>query len=217
VNPSRIALSILLLSLLCGCPTATQRHFETMKTGNQQANAEMDACVSAAYNSPDGAARRAHLPLRLRDATLQQLSDQTFPTPAEVQQTFAYHSQIQACRKAFLASRAQSEPALVPILVSNFNRLDDDLIALTQRKLSWGEYLRRVRDRAAETEAALQAADHQVVSDLKQEHAEEMAQRQRAAEALAAWVQTQQLINAANRPVITNCSGVGNSINCVTH
>jgi hypothetical protein len=74
-----------------------------------------------------------------------------------------------------------------------------------------------VRDRTAETQAAILAEDRRVVSELKQDHQAELAQRQRAAEAMAAWAQTQEMINAANRPVITNCNAFGNSVNCITH
>jgi hypothetical protein len=73
-----------------------------------------------------------------------------------------------------------------------------------------------MRDLSAETQASLLAADARVVVGLQQEHDAEMARRQRAAEALAAWAQTQEMINAANRPVITNCSGFGNMVNCVS-
>jgi hypothetical protein len=124
---------------------------------------------------------------------------------------------LQECRKTFLVATAQTEPGLVPILTAAYNKNDDDLLALTQRKIAWGEYVRRMRDRASETQAEIMAEDRRVTSGLQQEHRAEMEQRERAAAALAAWGQTQALINAANRPVITNCNAFGNSMNCVSH
>jgi hypothetical protein len=213
---SRSALSILMLGLLCGCPTAAQREFQTMRTGQHQAVAEFGACSTAIYNAPENAPIRAHIPLSLNDATLQQLSDPSYATPEEAQVIFSNHPKLQLCRKAFLNVLAQAEPAVVPVRIGSFNKADDLKIALAQRKIAWGEYVHRIRDLSAETQAALLAADARVVAGLQQEHAAEMAQRQRAAEALAAWAQTQQMINAANRPVITNCSGFGNMVNCVS-
>jgi hypothetical protein len=159
---------------------------------------------------------RAHLPPEISEATLQQLSDGASATPTEVAAIYSTHPRVQGCRKTFLSGLAQSEPTLVPVLIASYNKGDDELLALIQRTMPWGDYVRRMRDRSAETRAQVQAADQRVVTELKQENAAELAQRQRAAEAMAAWAQTQQLINAANRPRITNCSGFGNMVNCVS-
>ena len=212
----RATIAVAGLAVLCGCATAAQRQFETMKAGNQQANAEMKGCLTAAYNSPEADPIRIHLPLNFTDATLQQLGDASYATSTEIRALLTQHERIQSCRKSFLESRSQSEPVLVPILVNAYNKGDDDVLYLTHPKISWGEFLRRSRDRSVETQLALQAADKTVISDLRREDRAERAERQRAAEAFAAWAQTQQLINAANKPVITNCSGFGNTVNCVS-
>jgi hypothetical protein len=105
---------------------------------------------------------------------------------------------------------------LVPIFVAFSNKLDDDLLAVTQQKMTWGEYARRARDQATETNAAIRAQDQRVVAGLQHQHRAELAERQRALDSLAAWAETQQLIDAVNRPVVTNCSGFGNMVNCVS-
>jgi hypothetical protein len=205
-----------MLILLCGCPTAAQRELQSMRARQHEAVAEFSACGVAIYNAPESAPIRAHIPLNLNDVTLQQLSDPSYATPEEAQVIFANHQNLQICRKAFLSKLSVAEPAVVPIRIASFNKSDDNRIALAQRKITWGEYIHRMRDLSAETQASLLAADARVVVGLQQEHDAEMARRQRAAEALAAWAQTQEMINAANRPVITNCSGFGNMVNCVS-
>ena len=104
----------------------------------------------------------------------------------------------------------------MPIFIEAFNKNENDLLALTQQKMTWGDYVRRGRDRATETQAAIQAEDRRIVSGLQQEHQAEIEQHQRAAEALASWAQTQEMINAANRPVFTNCNALGGMVNCVS-
>ena len=210
------AIIVSTLLLLVGCATQAQRQFQAMKTSNQDYLGEMKTCVTNVYNSPESAPLRDHRPLDPSDITLQQMSDKTFATPTEVQAIFAVHPLVQACRKAILNGLAQSEPSLVPILIALYNKGEDDLLVLIQQKMTWGDYVRRWRDRWTETQAALLAEDRNVVSGLQQEHQAEIAQRQRAAEALAAWAQTQEMINAANRPVITNCNAFGGMVNCVT-
>lgn len=214
---SRAAFSALMVALLFGCQTAAQHQFEAMKSGNEAAIAQSKACNTAVYDSPESASLRLHLPQNVNDATLQQLSDSSMVTPAEWQAILATHPKFQQCRKALLEALMSSEPGAVPILAASYNEIEDDLLALSDHKLTWGQYIRRARDRVTKTQASLQAEDRRVIAGLQQEHEAEIAQRQRAAEALAAWAQTQEMINAANRPVITNCNGVGNTVNCVSH
>jgi len=202
--------------LLGGCATQAQRQFQAIKSGNTANAAQLKECGTAVYNSADFAPLRSHLPASVADATLQQLADASLASPEEVRAIYAIHPQMQQCRKTFLTNLAQTEPSLVPIFTTSFNKADDDLGAVTQRKLSWGDYLHRARDRSTQLQAQIQTEDRRVVGELKEEHNAEIAQRQRAAEALAAWAQTQELINAANRPVITNCSSFGNTVNCMS-
>jgi hypothetical protein len=204
------------LLLLIGCATHAQRQFQAMKAGNQEHAAQMKACAAIVYNPPESAPLRPHLPLAISDLTLQQLSDMSYATPAEVQAIFVTHPKLKECRKALLVATAQTEPALVPVIIASYNKNEDDLLAVIQQRMTWGEYASRVRDRTAEAQAALQTEDRRVVSGLQQEHQAEIAQRQRAADALAAWAQTQEMINAANRPVITNCNTFGSTLNCVS-
>src|SRR5712692_3970292 len=184
---SRFAFSAIALTLLCGCPTAAQRQFQAIKTTNQQTATQAKACVAVVHNSPEYAPLRVHLPSDSSAPTLQQLSDSTFATPTDVAAVYSTHPQMKECRRAILAGLAQSEPSVVPILIGSFNKGDDDRLAVVQRKLAWGEYVRRIRDRAVESKSQIQDAEQHIVAELKKENAAEMAQRQRAAEALAAW------------------------------
>ncbi len=216
MNISRLMISAISLTLLSGCPTAAQRQFQAMKTGTQAAVTRMDNCISTIYNSPEYSVIRSHVPLDPRDATLAQLSDNSLISQSEWKIMSENYTKIQQCRKNFLEDLSKSEPSLVPILAKSYNKATDDLLALSAHRLTWGEFVARNRDRATETQAAVQAEDRRVVAELRREHQSEVEQRQRAAEALATWAQTQEMINAANRPVFTNCTGFGNSVNCIT-
>ena len=105
---------------------------------------------------------------------------------------------------------------MVPILTKEFAGADDDTIAFVQRKLSWGERVRRARDRALAMQTELQAEEQRIIAGLERSHEAELARLQRALDALAQWAQTQQVINAMNRPVVTNSSRVGSFKNCVS-
>jgi hypothetical protein len=148
---------------------ARRRHrdnFKQSKTDNQEHTAQMKACILNVYNSPEYASLRPHLPFTPSDLTLQQLSDTSFATSTEIQAIFVSHPKLQQYRMALLIVTVQTEPSPVPIFVSTYNKTEDDLLALIQKKTTWGEYARRARDRAVEMQAALQEADRQVVSGL---------------------------------------------------
>jgi hypothetical protein len=106
---------------------------------------------------------------------------------------------------------------VVPILAKTFAEADDDAITFVQRKRSWGEHVRRGRDRALAMQAGLQVEGQRIVAGLEQSHQAELARRQAALNAMAQWAQTQQVISAMNRPVTTNCMNLGSGIvNCVS-
>ena len=86
-----------------------------------------------------------------------------------------------------------------------------------ERKLSWGDRVRRTRDRYLALQAELQTEERQIVAGLERSHEAELTRRQAAADAMARWAQTQQVINAMNRPVFTNCTGTGSMVNCISH
>jgi hypothetical protein len=202
--------------LLAGCATAAQRQYQAIVAGNKAVADEAKTCTAAVYNSPEAAPLRPHVPLDPREATLAQLSDTTFATGPEIAAIELLHPRLKACQKAILDGLANTTPGAAPVLAKAYSAADDDTILFIQRKLSWGDRVKRGRDRAIATQEALQAEGQRVVSGLQQEHEAEIAQRQRAAEALAQWAQTQELINAANRPVITSCNAFGNTVNCMS-
>jgi hypothetical protein len=178
--------------------------------------AQARSCVTEAYNAPEAAVLRPHIPLDVRQVTLAQLSDQSLPTKQEIDAVLAVHPRTQACRQAILDGLLSTTPSVVPILAKEFAGADDDTIALVQRKLSWGERVRRARDRVLATQTELQAEEQRITAGLERSHEAELARRQRALDALAQWAQTQQVINAMKRPVVTNCSQVGSFTNCVS-
>jgi hypothetical protein len=211
------AVVALIAGLLAGCTTAAQRQYQTIATGNQAILAQIKSCVTDAYNAPESAPIRPHLPLDFRELTLAQLSDQTLPTKQEITAVLAIHPRIQACRKAALDGLLNTAPSVIPMLAKTFAEADDDTIVFVQRKRSWGEYVRRARDRTLAMQSGLQAEGQRIVAGLEQSHQAELARRQAALNAMAQWAQTQQVISAMNRPVTTSCMNLGSGIvHCVS-
>ena len=213
----RATIAVLIAGFLGGCATAAQRQYQAMATGNAAISGQARNCVSEVYNSPDAAVIRSHTPLDPREATLAQLSDQSLPTRQEIAVVLTLHQRIQSCRKAILNGLQNTTPSVIPILAKEYAGADDDTIAFVQRKMSWGERVKRARDRVLSLQEALQAEGRRIVAGLEGSHEAELARRQAAANALAQWAQTQQVINAMNRPVMTNCMNIGSGmVNCTS-
>jgi hypothetical protein len=91
------------------------------------------------------------------------------------------------------------------------------VLGLVKRKITWGESKRQGQQVVLAAKQKGLDASRQLSKDLAASHQAEMAQRQAASNALMQWSVQQQMINNANRPVITNCTeGIG-SINCVSN
>jgi hypothetical protein len=222
MTSTRLVCTLAIAALLAACATAAQRQYQTMVSNNQSAVQDLRVCSEIVYNSAEFAPLRRHIPFKATDATLEQLSDNSLVTDDEIQLILAVHPQLQSCRKHALDRISLTTPTLVPIMLVVVTKGEDSLIDLLQRKQSWGAHVRRVRDAVVAGTAELQAEGQRITASLQQSHQVELAQRQAAAQssadALARYVETQQIINNMNRPVMTHCfqGPLGNTLNCST-
>jgi hypothetical protein len=204
-------LSVLAVAtLLAGCSTAAQRQYQAIVTNTRSTLEDVRSCEMAIYNSPEYAPLRTHLPSDAVYPSLEQLSDESMANNDEIKLILATHPQSQACKHQALDRIAQAAPTIVPILLGLITKGEDNLMDLVQQKQSWGAYVRRRRDEAVAGTAELQAEGQRISANLQRSHDAELLQRQRAAEAAMRWSQTQQLINAMNRPQAPlNCYATG--------
>lgn len=178
-----VGLGLLVIAPLMGCATGAQRQVEAIKGAGPQ----ITACVQQIYNAPEATVLRAHFPMNPENASLAQLSDQSLATKPETDAIVFLYPRLQECRRAQVAALLPTAPTVVPILIKAHSGADDDVTQLVQRKMSWGEVVRRQRDR--QMAAATQAA-----AALQMEHHNEVAARQAALKDLSV-----ALANAADR------------------
>lgn len=204
---ARVAAMVVIAGLLLGCATAAQRQLRSMVGNDQAALQRLQACTANIYNSPDLEPLRKDLPLNPNSASLEQLANTNFVSGVEVRLIFANHPKLQACRQEFIAQISQTTPTWVPIFVKMTTTNDNYLIELLQKKLDWGDFLERLRQTTNEANAELVAENQRILAALEQSHEAELARRQAAtqaaADALARYGQTQQIISNMNCPV--NC------------
>jgi hypothetical protein len=211
-------LVVILCLAMAGCATAAQRQGEQIKTGLGAAEAEMKACVAAMNNDPSYAGLQQHFPFNdIRQATLAQMTDDSLVSSSDVALMSSRRSIIIGCESKLEETLSRVLPPLVPIIVETRTEQDNNLLDLVKHKASWGAYVVRSQAIIASQAAKMQAVFHQVDAELAAANQQELAQRQAAAAAYSQYMQTQQIINNANRPVTTNCNRFGNSVNCTTY
>lgn len=208
---------LLAAALLAGCQTATQQRANHMSAVIKQAVTQMKDCAAEAYNSPQAAPIRARRPMDPADATLAQLNSADHASPDEIKSLYAVHDMIQPCRKATADELMTVTPTVVPILLGSYQEGDTALLSLINQQTTWGQYLQDQQREENAGKAKLIAELNRIQSDLQQSYQAEMQQRAQAAQAMANYLQTQQAINAMNRPVYTNCTSFSNTTNCLTH
>jgi hypothetical protein len=192
----------------------------------KRALADAKTCIVNAYSTPAATPLRPHIPLDLNAVTLAQLSDSRYPTKAEAAALTAIHPLLGACRSQLIRRLNSSAPGDVSTLERLFAAGDDDRVLLIQRRLTWGDFVRRGRDRmlAASAESrqqadGLAARQQQIQADqVQQRRAEALLEAQRRALEQQQFQQNLDRMNTywvpfGNR-LQANCSYGGGYINC---
>lgn len=211
------AMSLLAIAgLIAGCATAAQRQYQTMASNIQSARQTLQACVQTQYDSAEYEPLRKRIPLNINHATLEQLADRNLASDEEIKVIFATHPKIQSCRQDFLNQISQTTPTLVPVYATIMGKGENSLVDLIQKKQSWGDHLRRVKEAVNEGNVQIAEESKRITAGLNQSHEAELARRQAAADAFRQYNQSQQIINSMNRSVNCTSNRVGNQVftNC---
>jgi hypothetical protein len=119
--------------------------------------AQSVACVSALYSEPQAEPIRRHAPFNAREATASQLADRALAMPDEIAAIDLLHPRFQTCQKQTVDQLSTTMPGLVAILSASYARGEGDISMLRDRRMTWGEFTTRRRDRAIEVQGALKA------------------------------------------------------------
>lgn len=211
----RMAAVITSVLALSGCMTSSQQRANHISEVWKATITEAKACSHAVFDAPESAPIRARRPFDIRDATLQQLNDGSFASNDEIKAIYATYPKLQACRRSAVDALAPVTPTVVPIFSESFHADDENLLALVNRKQTWGQYIQKEQENLNVYGKELSAEIQRISTGLRQSYQAEVAQRQQAIQEFQTYLQNQQLINAVNRPAYTTCSTFGNTTNCV--
>ena len=180
------------------------------------AMAEMKACVGAAHANPADASITVHFPANPTQASILQLTDKSMFSPGDVQTLSHLHNDVPACRKQLLPHLANSFPLTVPVMIRTWSAADHNILKLVQQKITFGEYTTKAKATTDQFMVDYQEALRGTDADLRAADQNEIRNRQAAGTAMMQFLQTQQMVNAMDRPVTTTCTSFGPQINCVS-
>jgi len=203
---------------VAGCATAAQRQAQHAAVGVHLALGQMKTCVRSVADNPQYASLLVHTPnLDTGQHTMAQLTDETVPTAEEARLFAKRYDDVNICRSHFLTALSSARPDLVPVFADAYAKSDGVAVQLVERKITWAAAARSSDQSIAHLRRQLEDANQTWIANLEAENQAELAQRRAAAAAVMQWSQQQQMINAINRPVTTNCNRFGSMVNCTSY
>ncbi|MDA8169517.1 MAG: hypothetical protein M0Z59_07450 [Nitrospiraceae bacterium] len=209
---------IFALLLLSSCATAAQMRAASMRQNGQAAIARAKFCIDNVSSNPDFQSLSVHMPIVFGGVpTMAQLTDNGMPGDEDTQKLIKFHDALQPCRQQLIKDYMEIAPTIASIFISEAEKGDLITADLVQHKITWGEANKERQALIAEATEQITIAAQEIDRGLAQENAAEIANRQRIFNNWLTWQQNQQLINNLNRPVNTNCTRFGNTVNCTTY
>jgi hypothetical protein len=151
-----------------------------------------------------------------RQFTMEQLTDKSIPTAQEAHLLASMYDDDSECRNNLKAAVGTVRPDLVPALTEIERQRANITIKLVQRQISWGDAAQAGQALNSATQEKVAEIDREWKSELEEQNRAELQQRRASAALAMQYLQNQQMINAANRPVNTTCFATGSMTNCTT-
>jgi hypothetical protein len=170
--------------LLVGCATAAQREARHNDEVTVRASAQLKVCKAAIFKEPENHILFKHM-VHGAQPTLAQLTDKAKATEEEIEAADRVQSETQECRESYLESIGSVTPSLVPMFVGEMEALDSIMLDLVERKITWGEYNKRVQVAIVDSREEVKEGYEQINAQLELSHEAELAQRQAAIDAIS--------------------------------
>lgn len=215
---------------LVGCATNAENQYESINKGLTDINAQVEQCFAGIDNNSSYNIIRNYLPISNSGETIEMLSNQKIPTQQESKVLTSLANDMKKCRNIRTSGQYKISNALGSISQENSDRKDALYVSLIQRKITWGEGVKQLKQINSDSAQKEAIAFANIQGGLQNQHNAEIAQRQRAAMVMQnagyqmqqnayqqqMLYQNQQVINNMNRPINTTCNSFGSTVNCTS-
>jgi hypothetical protein len=224
--PMNTQLSAIFALALAGCAPQADREKSSTVAAGEQVGPGLRACLERSAGLPSYRALKDKLPPDDDSAPSMDLQTNTGkPTPEEIQLLLEYHQDgLTPCRKLALLDLGRSDPLLAAPLAEGYADADASYVRLVQGQITWGGYATAANVRHLMVSRKLAFAHTQIDRKVEASQNQETQRRQVATAAMGQWAYQQQVLNRQrqmidpkSRPVTTNCSYNGPSLDCTTN
>ena len=136
------------------------------------ATAQMNQCAGQVNAQPQWAPLFVHFPASAASPSLSQLADQSYPLPAELALLDQHHEAIAACRSALIDRLQSVSPAMADLYAQGFAEADQGMLALAQRKITWGAANQARQQKVLAFHQRLVSAERQMPAEPRQASAQ---------------------------------------------
>lgn len=216
------AAALLPLLFLAGCSTGAQVEYARLQKAERDTTAAGTSCEGRATEKPDYDLLKKKMYLSPgTQFPLKYLTDNSYPTKKEIEALFKLHAELQECRRIYLEGASKTHPLVLTMLVDSFAQSDKLWAEAASGKMTWGKFNEGRKELTAQSQSQLAEANVRIGTQLQNQHAFEIEQRQRAMASLQQWSYQQQVLNnqqqyidSLNKPRTINCRYVGTTLQC---
>jgi hypothetical protein len=136
------------------------------------------ACRATAAQNPRYRILDERMPLTdIGSASLPQMADPSLATRAQIPALHAWSHDLNACREQLLQVTYNTLPSFGPIIEAARDQDDATFVQLTERKVTWGEAVMRLKKNRTTLRADLTARADQVLAELGNQQQEQLNRR----------------------------------------
>jgi len=225
------------LTVLTGCATQAQRQAQQMQEQLKIADQAAMSCMKPVYFSAPGNRLNERFIFTAADPrTVEKLTIKGYATEQEIKDMLEYAALRTPCNTLAIREygKAHSEYGIFTTKASS--EMDEDVVKAIKKEITVAEFNQRTLDRINRYLNGYSQIQGRIYSQLNESHQQEIAQRQRAAEARQRWnyqqqvlaiqrqalnIQRQKIMNQSIQPILkrpekTTCHFVGNEMHCTT-
>jgi hypothetical protein len=174
-----LATTIPLVAAACAAPSQLEiRNTELDLQRFVAATNDAIAWRATAAQNPQYRSLDERMPLTdIGSASLPQMTDPGLATRAQISALDAWSHDLNACREQLLQVTYNTLPSFGPIIEAARDRDDATFVQLTERKVTWGEAVMRLRKTRTTLRADLTAHADQVLAELGKQEEEQRNRR----------------------------------------
>jgi len=198
-NMRKLILILVGLYILSGCATHAQKEINRINEQFAIADKAAVACLKSVVNSPVNQRLEKLFIIDTDDpGRIAKLTINRYVTKQEAEDLIEFSTLRRPCAKTIIDgfSKAHQDYGLVWAVI--FADADADIIKLFNKKLTIGDANQRTIDRVNRLKQDISDVGKHITANMEYSHNQQIAQRQRAAEAMQRWGNNQALINSIN-------------------